>query len=170
MKFIEWFKKSYLIVILFVVVLGILVIKININIKDNKTSEIPTITPYIENKIDNKTDNLSIPTPTITSSAVFGNKTRQEILQMDPEKRDDFITNLSQEENEELDMMPNYDFSDFLPITKQDFIVEKFDYQNKKITVKPLIQDITILKTEVDDWLYYETGNNPKKIEIIWNE
>lgn len=170
MKFIAWSKKNYLIIVLFIIVVWILVMKINIRIKDNKISNLPTITTIIENNPEILIDNLVSPTPTIVSRNIFGNKTREEILKMEGEERDDFITQLSREEVEELDMMPNYDFSEFLPYTSQNFIVEKFDYQNKKLTVKPLIEDKTIIKDEVDGWLFYENGNNPKKIEIIWSE
>lgn len=165
MKFIEWSKKNYLIVILFILAVLVLAIKINIRIKEDKISSLPT-KPIPEKVINN----LISPTPIIIKKNTYGNKTREEILEMDGEDRDDFITQLSREEVEELDMMPNYDFSDFLPYKDQNFIIEKFDHKNKKLTVKPLIQDKTKIKEEVSDWLFYSNGNNPKKIEIIWNE
>lgn len=167
MKFIEWSKKNYLIIILFIIVVWILAIKINIYMKDNKTSNLP-ITSSVENKPEILIDNS--PTPTIVGRNIFGNKTREEILQMDPEDRESFISDLSREENEELDMMPNYPLLDFLPYISQNFIVEKYDRENKKLTVKPLIDDKAKIKFKVEDWLFYETGNNPKKIEIIWSE
>jgi len=113
---------------------------------------------------------LVSPTPIINNLKLFGGKTKEEILQMEPEEGYDFITKLSREEVEELDMMPNYDFSGFLPYLNDNFIVEKFDYQNKKLTVKPLIEDKNKIKEEVNGWLFYENGNNPSKIEIIWSE
>lgn len=175
MELIKWLKNNFLVVILFIVAVWILIIKININKENNKISNFPTITPIIENKIENKTDNLISPTPTTTNlttsdKKTFGNKTKEEILEMESEERDYFISDLSREEIEELDMTPDYDFSDFLPFSSENFIVEKFDYKNKKLTVKPLIDDKNKIKIEVESWLFYENGNNPRKIEIIWNE
>lgn len=169
MKFIEWSKKNYLIIILIIIVIWILAVKINIYIKNIKTSNLPT-TPIVETEPETKIDSLISPIPTIINETTYGNKTKEEILQMELEERDDFVTELSREEVEELDMMPSYDFSDFLPYETSNFKVEKFDYINKKITVKPLIVDKNLIKQEIDEWLFYETGNNPKKIEIIWSE
>jgi len=167
MKLIEWSKKNYLIIILFLVTVLVLSIKIKTRIQDSNTDKnLPKITPIVENKINN----LVSPTPIINNLKLFGGKTKEEILQMEPEEGYDFITKLSREEVEELDMMPNYDFSGFLPYLNDNFIVEKFDYQNKKLTVKPLIEDKNKIKEEVNGWLFYENGNNPSKIEIIWSE
>lgn len=166
---INWLKKNYLIAILFLITVFILVIKINTRIKDNQINNLPTILDN-KDKAENKKEILISPTPTIINKTTFRNKTRNEILEMKPEDRYEFITSLNREEVEQLDMMPNYDFSDFLPFTSENFIVEKFDYQNKKLTVKPLIEDKIKIKKEVDNWLFYSNGNNPKKIEIIWNE
>ncbi len=166
---INWLKKNYLIAVLFLITVFILVIKINTRIKDNQINNLPTILDN-KDKAENKKEILISPTPTIINKTTFRNKTRNEILEMKPEDRYEFITSLNREEVEQLDMMPNYDFSDFLPFTSENFIVEKFDYQNKKLTVKPLIEDKIKIKKEVDNWLFYSNGNNPKKIEIIWNE
>lgn len=166
---INWLKKNYLIAILFLITVFILVIKINTRIKDNQINNLPTILDN-KDKAENKKEILISPTPTIINKTTFRNKTRNEILEMKPEDRYEFITSLNREEVEQLDMMPNYDFSDFLPFTSENFIVEKFDYQNKKLTVKPLIEDKIKIKKEFDNWLFYSNGNNPKKIEIIWNE
>lgn len=165
MKLINWLKKNYLIAILFVVVVWILAIKIIIRIKENQTN---SISQEINNQ--NKKGDLISPTPEITTKTLYGNKTKEEILQMETEKRDLFVSELSREEIEELDMTPDYDFSSFLPYTNKNFIVEKFDYQNKKLIIKPLIEDKNKITEEVNSWLFYETGNNPKKIEIIWSE
>ena len=89
---------------------------------------------------------------------------------MEIEERDKFVSELSRDEIEELDMTPDYDFSDFLPFSTNNFIVQKFDYQNKKLTVKPLIKDKDKIREEVNSWLFYENGNNPRKIEIIWSQ
>lgn len=163
MKFINWAKKNYLIIILLTIVIWILSVKINIYFKNDTTT--PIIKP--------ETTITPVPTVIVTeiiNKKIFGGKTKEEILQIEPEDRDDFITELSRSEVEELDMMPNYDFSQFLPYESENFIVEKFDYQNKKLTVKPLIEDKNKIKEEVDSWLFYSNGNNPRKIEIIWNE
>lgn len=106
MKFIAWLKKNYLIAVLFVIAVWILIIKINIKIKDNKTIDIQTITPVVENKLDI----LISPTPTIISKKTFGNKTKEEIMQMGDDEKYDFIMKLSQEELEELDIVKNNDF------------------------------------------------------------
>ncbi len=173
MKIINWMKKNYLIVVLFIITVWILIVKINIKIQNNKNGNLPAITPIKVEPIPtnkNQIDLLVSPTPTIINIDTYGNKSKEEILRMEPEERYDFISELSREEIEELDMMPNYDFSNFLPYTNKDFIVEKFDYQNKKLTVKPLIDDKNKIKEEVNAWLFYENGNNPKKIEIIWSQ
>ncbi len=168
MQLINWMKKNYLIVILFIIVVLILTVKITIQIKDNKNSNLSKITPTVETKPENIINNLISPTPTVIYNITFGNKTREEILEMEEEDRYDFITKLSREEAEELDMMPNYDFSDFLPYISTNFIIEEFDYQNKKLTVRSIIDDKNKVKEEVNSWLFYSTGNNPRKIEIIW--
>lgn len=170
MKIIEWSKKNYLIVILFIVSIWVLMIKININIKDNKINDTQIITPAIENKLEDKTNDLISPTPTIINDNEFGNKTKEEILQMDPENRYDFITDLSREEVERLDMMPNYDFSDFLPYKGKTFIAEKYSSQERTLTVSKLTDNKEKSLIEINNWLFYENGNNPKTIKIIWNE
>lgn len=164
MKFIDWLKKNYLIAVLFIVAILILIIKINIRIKENNevVSDL--------NTEDIKT-NLITPQPTeVIKQTLYNNKTKEEIIKMDPEERYEFTTELNRDELEELNMMPNYDFSDFLPFSTNNFIAQKFDYQNKKLTVKPLIEDKDKIREEVNSWLFYENGNNPRKIEIIWNE
>lgn len=164
MKIIDWLKKNYLIAILFIAVIVILLIKINIRTKENNevVSDI--------NTEDIKT-NLITPQPTeVIKQTLYNNKTKEEILEMEIEERDKFVSELSRDEIEELDMTPDYDFSDFLPFSTNNFIVQKFDYQNKKLTVKPLIKDKDKIREEVNSWLFYENGNNPRKIEIIWNE
>ena len=164
MKIIDWLKKNYLIAILFIAVIVILLIKINIRTKENNevVSDL--------NTEDIKT-NLITPQPTeVIKQTLYNNKTKEEILEMEIEERDNFVSELSRDEVEELDMTPDYDFSDFLPFSTNNFIVQKFDYQNKKLTVKPLIKDKDKIREEVNSWLFYENGNNPRKIEIIWNE
>ena len=52
MKLINWTRKNYLIVILFIIAIGILIIKININIKDDKTVNFPVNTKNIEIKTE----------------------------------------------------------------------------------------------------------------------
>ena len=164
MKIIDWLKKNYLIAILFIAVIVILLIKINIRTKENNevVSDL--------NTEDIKT-NLITPQPTeVIKQTLYNNKTKEEILEMEIEERDNFVSELSRDKIEELDMTPDYDFSDFLPFSTNNFIVQKFDYQNKKLTVKPLIKDKDKIREEVNSWLFYENGNNPRKIEIIWNE
>lgn len=134
MKFIDWAKKNYLIIILFIIVVLILVIKINNNIKTNNSPTSSTTTKLEQKKIKS-------PTSTTINKTLYNNKTKEEILQMEPEKRYEFVTNLNQEELEELDMMPNYDFSIFLPYEGKDFVVEKFDKTNNQLIVTPLIDD-----------------------------
>lgn len=128
----------------------------------------------VESEIaSNPISNLISPTIVnlpINKEKTYKGKTKEEILQMEPEIKYEFIAQLSREEVEGLDMMPNYDFSDLLPYKDQNFIVEKFDYENKKLTVKPLIEDKNQIREEVESWLFYSNGNNPKKIEIIWSE
>ena len=89
---------------------------------------------------------------------------------MEPEEGYDFITKLSREEIEKLDMMPNYDFSDSLPEKKETFIAEKYDPIKRELIIKPLIDDKEKIIYTVENWLFYETGNNPKTIKIIWKE
>lgn len=164
MKIIDWLKKNYLIAILFIAVIVILLIKINIRTKENNevVSDL--------NTEDIKT-NLITPQPTeVIKQTLYNNKTKEEILEMEIEERDKFVSELSRDEIEELDMTPDYDFSDFLPFSTNNFIVQKFDYQNKKLTVKPLIEDKDKIREEVNSWLFYENGNNPRKIEIIWSQ
>lgn len=164
MKIIDWLKKNYLIAILFIAVIVILLIKINIRTKENNevVSDL--------NTEDIKT-NLITPQPTeVIKQTLYNNKTKEEILEMEIEERDKFVSELSRDEVEELDMTPDYDFSDFLPFSTNNFIVQKFDYQNKKLTVKPLIKDKDKIREEVNSWLFYENGNNPRKIEIIWSQ
>ncbi len=164
MKIIDWLKKNYLIAILFIAVIVILLIKINIRTKENNevVSDL--------NTEDIKT-NLITPQPTeVIKQTLYNNKTKEEILEMEIEERDKFVSELSRDEIEELDMTPDYDFSDFLPFSTNNFIVQKFDYQNKKLTVKPLIKDKDKIREEVNSWLFYENGNNPRKIEIIWSQ
>ena len=164
MKIIDWLKKNYLIAILFIAVIVILLIKINIRTKENNevVSDL--------NTEDIKT-NLITPQPTeVIKQTLYNNKTKEEILEMEMEERDKFVSEFSRDEIEELDMTPDYDFSDFLPFSTNNFIVQKFDYQNKKLTVKPLIKDKDKIREEVNSWLFYENGNNPRKIEIIWSQ
>ncbi len=168
MKFINWIIKNYLIVILFIVAILILIIKINIRIKENNEVLINSKTEDIKTNLI-KPSIISQPTEVIKQT-LYNNKTKEEIIKMDPEERYTFIGNLSRDEAEELDMMTDYDFSDFLPFSTNNFIAQKFDYQNKKLTVKPLIEDKDKIKEEVNSWLFYENGNNPRKIEIIWSQ
>ena len=164
MKIIDWLKKNYLIAILFIAVIVILLIKINIRTKENNEVVSDLNTEDIKN-------NLITPQPTeVIKQTLYNNKTKEEILEMEIEERDKFVSELSRDEIEELDMTPDYDFSDFLPFSTNNFIVQKFDYQNKKLTVKPLIKDKDKIREEVNSWLFYENGNNPRKIEIIWSQ
>lgn len=160
MKLNNWIKKYFLLLYLLIVVILLTMIKINLKpneqIKNNVSviniSPIPTIikknTPILEKK--------------------YGNKTKEEILQMEEGDGYSFVANLSREDIEELDMMSNYNFSDFLPYKGETFIAEKFLYEDKKLFIKPLIIDKEKIKKEIGDWLFYVTGNNPTKIEIIW--
>ena len=92
-------------------------IKIN-NQNKNINNIIPTTTPIINNKIDN----LISPTTTIIKQNIFGGKTKEDILKMETEEMDIFVSNLNREEIEELDLTPDYNFSDFLPEKKDTFI------------------------------------------------
>jgi hypothetical protein len=166
MKFIDWLKKNYLIAILFIITVLVLAIKINIFIKDNQTNNLKTSNNEI--KRENETKTLISPSPTVTKEILYEGKTKEEILQMEPEKQFEFVTNLSQEEIEELDMMPNYDFSEFLPEKKETFIAESFSYKDRVLTVTGLIDDKEKMLKEINGWLFYETGNNSKTIKIIW--
>lgn len=162
MKFIDWAKKNYLIIILFIIVVLILTIKINNNIK--------TDSPPTPSATRLEQQNLRSPIPTTINKILYNNKTKEEILQMESEEKNEFITKLSREKVEELDMMPNYDFSVFLPYEGKDFVVEKFDKTNNQLIVTPLIDDQDKIKNEVESWLFYENGNNPGKITIIFTE
>jgi hypothetical protein len=164
MKFINWLKKNYLIAILFIITVLILGIKIVINYKQANSLE----TSNNEIKKENKTETLVSPIPTITKEILYEGKTKEEILQMEPEAQFEFVTNLSQPEIEELDMMPNYDFSEFLPEKKETFIAESFSYEDRILTVTGLIDDKEKILKDINSWLFYETGNNSKTIKIIW--
>ena len=168
MKFINWIIKNYLIVILFIVAILILIIKINIRIKENNEVLINSKTEDIKTNLI-KPSIISQPTEVIKQT-LYNNKTKEEIIKMDPEERYTFIGNLSRDEAEELDMMADYNFSSSLPYKDQNFVIEKFDYESKKLTVKPLMEDKNRIKKEVDSWLFWSAGNNPRKIDIIWNE
>lgn len=115
-----------------------------------------------------------IPTPTeilkIKTEVKYNGKTKEEILKMEPEEDDSFITELSREEVEELNIMPDYDFSDFLPEKKETFIAEKYDPIKRELIIQPLVVDKEKIINEMENWLFYETGNNPKTIKIIWKE
>lgn len=167
MRIIDWSKKNYLIIILFIVAVLMWWLKIKTNNQNSDiNSNISTITPII----DNKTDDFISVKPTVSDKKIFGNKTKEEILQLEAEEKYEFITKLSREEVEELDMMPNYDFSDFLPKRKETFIAEKYSSKERILTVKGLIEDKNKILEEVNSWLFYETGNNPRTIKIIWNQ
>ena len=153
MKIIGWIKNNLMIVVLIILVLLLVIIKLSTGRQDEVLQNNKNV----------------LPTPTITNIVkLYNNKTKEEILQMETEERDSFVSELSREEIEELDMTPDYDFSDFLPYINPDFVVEKYDKKNKTITVKPLMEDKEKLKQRVDSWLFYETGNNPRNIKIIW--
>ncbi len=153
MKLIEWIKNNLMIVILVVLVLLLVIIKLSTGRQDDVSQNNKNV----------------LPTPTVVRTAkLYNNKTKGEILQMETEERDLFVGELSRQEIEELDMTPDYDFSDFLPYKNPDFIVEKYDKENKTITVKPLMEDKEKLKERVNSWLFYETGNNPRNIKIVW--
>jgi len=156
MKIINWLKRNLLLIILVFIVILLSLIKLRAN------KQVAEITKPV------------IPTPTEIlrpeTEVKYNNKTKKEILEMDPEEGYDFITELDKNEVEKLDMMPNYDFSDFLPERKTTFVAEKYDPVKRELIVQPLITNKTEITDEVKNWLFYETGNNTKTIKIIWNE
>lgn len=156
MKIINWLKRNLLLIILVFIVILLSLIKLRAN------KQVAEITKPV------------IPTPTEIlrpeTEVKYNNKTKKEILEMDPEEGYDFITELDKNEVEKLDMMPNYDFSDFLPERKTTFVAEKYDPVKRELIVQPLITNKTEITDEVKNWLFYETGNNPKTIKIIWKE
>jgi len=154
MKIFSWLKNNLLILILVVIVVLLAIVKIN------------------SNRHENKNINLISPTPTVKLTPIIeqkiGDKTREEILQLEPEERYEFITNLNTNEAEKLDMMSNYDFSDFLPYKGKTFVAENYLNNDRTLTVTGLIEDKEKMLDEINGWLFYEMGNNPRTIKIIW--
>ncbi len=165
-KIIEWSKKNYLIIILFIVAVLMWWLKIKTNNQNSDINDnLSTITPVINNKTD---DFISV--KPIINERKYNGKTKEEIVNFEIEEKDLFVSNLTREEIEELDMTPNYDFSDFLPKKKETFIAEKYSSEERILTVKGLIEDKDKILEEINYWLFYETGNNPRTIKIIWSQ
>jgi len=150
---INWSKKNWIIILLFIIVVFILIIKFKTSnsIDQNNTKVIPkfTINPTITVILDNK--------------KVINNLTIEEINNLKVEEYEIFIDSLNEEEYNSLPPV-KYPIEEYIDYEYNTFKILSFE--NNQLKVKSKIEDKIESENEFNKWL--KSFVEPINFDIIW--